>query len=386
MPQARDWHFVNAPHLSGVGLALLIMGASEGGHAAEGAAPACGGHAVLAADSAHALAALKAAKDGDTIRLAPGEYSLGKLQNISFSGAVTLTSADPEHPAVLNGLLLQNVSGMTFRNLEVKVDDRQGGAVILRGGKSDRFENLNLHGTAVGDGGGLSVSNGADIVASNLDIHEVNGGMVFSHSDGVTVTENSIHNIQCDGIQVQGVSHVKISGNHFTEFHPSKTDHSDAIQFFTAGTKEAAHDIEITENVYVRGAVAPDTQGVFMGDEAKVHYENVTVSKNVILGAVYHGIMINGANNLTLTGNVVEAYSDMPSWIRIIAAANVQMSDNISTSFNPGAGNTAVKESHNKTISAGKVGDLSALSGLPKAAAVGPGAHKDRADKTCSPT
>ncbi len=382
MPKARD--FRNAPRLSGLGLALLIIGASDQGHAAEGAAPACGGHVVLAADSAHALAALKAAKDGDIIRLAPGEYGLGKLQNISFSGAVTLTSADSEHPAVLSGLLLQNISGMTFRNLEVKVDDRQGGAVILRGGKSVRFENLNIHGTAVGDGGGLMVSNGTDIVASNLDIHEVSGGMVFSHSDGVTVTENAIHDIQCDGMQVQGVSHIKIAGNHFTEFHPSKTDHSDAIQFFTAGTKEAAHDIEITENVYVRGAVAPDTQGIFMGDEAKVHYENVTVSKNVILGAVYHGIMIAGATNLTLTQNVVKAYSDMNSWIRIIGDENVEMSDNTATSFNPGNNNKAVKEVRSKRISPGKVGDLSPLSGLQNAAAVGPGARKDRAEGTCA--
>ena len=317
------------------------------------------------------MSAISSAHDGDTIQLAAGEYTLSKIQNLSFATGVTITSADPAHEAVLDGVLMQNVSGLTFSNLSVKVDDKQGGAVILNGGSNDHFTNLDIHGTAVGDGGGVKIANGTNVTLSNLNIHDVSGGIALSNSNNVSVTNNSIHDLQIDGIQSTGTSNVTISGNTFTNFSPKAGNHSDAIQFFTSGQTTSAHDITITDNTYTRGTGAADTQGIFMGDEAKVHYQNVDVSGNAIVGGVYQGIMIDGANNLTFNQNLkVEGYTDQVSWVLLTGDSNVTETNNISTSFNAQIPNTNVTASNNITIAPGKVGDTSLLASHDSQSAV----------------
>jgi parallel beta-helix repeat protein len=313
--------------------------------------------------SAALMAAITKAHDGDTIQVAPGEYTLSKLQNLSFANGVTVVSADPLHPAVVDGLNLQNVSGLTFNNLEVKVDEKVGAAVVLNIGSRDNFENLNIHGSAVGDGGGITVRSATNVTLSNLNVHDLSGGINILNTNTVSVVNSQIHDIAVDGIQTSGSSHVTISGNAFTNFFPSATAHSDAIQFYTAGTTSAAHDITITNNTYVRGAGEADTQGIFLGDEAKVGYENVTISGNTIVGGLYQGIAIAGADNLTLTHNIVEGYTDQTSWILLSGDSNGFETDNVSTSYNAGAPSTNIFASNNTIIPLARVGDVSILGG-----------------------
>ena len=59
------------------------------------------------------------ANNGDTILVNPGTYSGITLQNFAHSGNVTITSADPNNPAVLMDLLIRNVQGLTVSNLEM---------------------------------------------------------------------------------------------------------------------------------------------------------------------------------------------------------------------------------------------------------------------------
>ena len=54
--------------------------------------------------SAALVSALKVAQAGDTIQLAAGTYSPVSLSNLHFANDVTVTSLDPSHAAVINGL------------------------------------------------------------------------------------------------------------------------------------------------------------------------------------------------------------------------------------------------------------------------------------------
>src|ERR1039458_1827834 len=63
--------------------------------------------------------ALQLAHAGDTIVLAAGTYSNISISNYHKNGAVTITSQDPLHPAVLTGLSVQNSSGLTFSNVSL---------------------------------------------------------------------------------------------------------------------------------------------------------------------------------------------------------------------------------------------------------------------------
>jgi nitrous oxidase accessory protein NosD len=285
---------------------------------------------------------------------------LPKLQNINFANGVTVVSADPLHPAALDGVIMQNVSGLTFRDLEIRVQGTQSG-MSLNGGSRDNFEGLDIHGKAVGEGSGLFIRSASKVQISNVEIHDVSGGINIMNTDGVTVRNNKIHDLQVDGMQVSGSSNVTISGNYLTNFFPKPGDHSDAIQFYTYGTKESAHDISITENTYVRGGGLANTQGIFMGNEAKIDYVNITISRNVIVGSLYHGLSISGADNLKVSNNVVEGYRDLTSWIMILLSKNSEVRDNIATSYMTDKNNDHLSDIRNKKVSQPKVGDLTAV-------------------------
>ncbi len=322
---------------------------------------------VTVSSSAALASALKTVHDGDTIQLTAGEYTLSKLQSMSFASGVTITSADPAHQAVLDGVNMQNVSGLTLSNLEVKVDDKLGAAIILSGGNNDHFTNLNIHGTGVGDGVGVRVV-GTNLTLANSNIHDVGSGINISNSDAIAVTGNQIHNVQIDGIGVVGTSDIAISGNSFTNFYPVAGNHSDAIQFLTAGTTKAAHDITITNNTYVRGAGEASTQGIFLGNEAKINYENVNISGNTIIGAIYNGIAVTDVDHLSLTHNTVQGYTDITSEIFVTGATNSSLASNSANNFITTA-NPSLTITGDTVIKQAAIGDTSALTSAPTAAA-----------------
>ena len=314
-------------------------------------------------DSAGLASALKAAQDGDTISLSAGEYVMtNKIQGVSYAQGITITSADVNHQAVVDGVYFQNASGVTLSNLQIKVDPRQTVAVIVQDSDHVTLDHLDIVGTAVGVGSGVRVNGGTQVVISNSEVHNLSGGITLSNSDAVSVLNNRIHDIEVDGVQSLGSSDVKVSGNFFTNFYPKAGDHSDAIQF--VGSAVQAHDITITDNTYVRGVGLANTQGIFMGDEggtAAPNYENVTIAGNTIVGAVYHGISVYGADHLDLNHNTVEGYVDQTSWIMVTDSTHSTETDNIATTLNPGVGNVGLVTSGNTTIAAGAVGDTAVL-------------------------
>jgi hypothetical protein len=314
---------------------------------------------IEVSDSAALATAIAGAHDGDTILLSPGEYVLDKVQGLTFAQGVTITSADPMHRAILDGLYLQDDSGLTFRNLEVKIDPVQRVGAIVLGGDHITLDGLSIHGAAVGDGLGVRLLETREVMLSNLDIHNVQGGVVLARSDDVTVLNSSIHDLEIDAIQSAGSSHVTISGNSFTNFYPQAGDHSDVIQF--VGTPASAHDIVITNNTYVRGLGPGNTQGIFMGDEGGAAYRDVTISGNMIVGAVFHGISVYGVDHLNVSHNTVEGYADVTSWILVNDSTNSSVTDNSATAFNPGVGNVGLATTGNTVIPQAAIGDASIL-------------------------
>ena len=61
--------------------------------------------------------ALASSQAGETIKLAAGTYS-GVSINQYSRGQVTITSADPNHHAVITGLKVANSSGVSFSGVD----------------------------------------------------------------------------------------------------------------------------------------------------------------------------------------------------------------------------------------------------------------------------
>lgn len=310
--------------------------------------------------SAALLNAIKLAKPGDTIALKPGNYGTIALSGVNFSSAVTITSTDPAREAVVSGINLSSSSGLTFKNLEVTMEAKTGYAVTVGNSSNIVFDNLDVHGKAVGDGNGAMVRNSNNVTIQNSEFSDIGTGISHIDSNNVLIKNNSIHDLQADAIHGGGTSNITIAGNQFTNFFPAAGDHPDAIQFWTTYTKASASNIVVKDNVFVRGTGEP-AQGIFMGNEWSLNYKNVTITGNAIIGGMYNGIAVTMADGVKISGNLVEGYRDMNSWISVSKSTGVAVDNNEATSFASTFGLPGITTWGNATIPLGAIGDTSLL-------------------------
>jgi hypothetical protein len=97
----------------------------------------------------------------------------------------------------------------------------------------------------------------------------LSGFTKFIRTDGVRFVRNDLKNIR-EGLNISGARNILIEENLFEDFKPHRGDHTDAIQFFSAGLNldrdVAAADVIIRRNLIKANGVA---QGIFLGDEIK---------------------------------------------------------------------------------------------------------------------
>jgi len=295
--------------------------------------------------------ALQAAKDGDVVLLAPGTYTL-TATGLQFANGVTVASADLTKQAVVTGITIANSSGINVQDLELRVDiDRP---FQVRDSKNIDFARLDVHGSLDGnaqnDLKAFSIQNSQDVSVTDSEFQQLYFAIGHLNVNGLTVSGNSFHDIQLDGVRGGGSSNVKITDNTFTDFYPAEGDHSDAIQFWTTNTTTNTHDILVADNVFTRGA-GSRIQGIFFGDEVVGRlYERITIEGNLISGASYHGITLESARDVVIDGNIVQGYTDLKSWIRLDNATNAVVTDNKASVLTITSNNTNVTQSGNTII------------------------------------
>jgi Ca2+-binding RTX toxin-like protein len=292
-------------------------------------------------DSATALTAtLPFAQSGDTILLASGTYDAISIKNLSFSG-LTITSADMFRPAYVNGLTVTGSSGITFSNLEVRAPADPSGSTyavnILSGSSNINLDHLNVHGSMdsdpSNDGNGVMVRTSSGVSITNSEFQQLDNGIAHLDSNNITFSHNSFHDLREDGIRGGGSSNVTVSHNTFSDFYPGPLTHGDAVQFWTTNTTASAHDITVTDNAFIRGAGGV-AQGIFFRDEAGgMPFLHVTISNNLIAGGMFNGITMGRGQDVTITNNVVQGFSDMKSWIRIDNSDGVVVTGNSENTF-----------------------------------------------------
>jgi VCBS repeat-containing protein len=287
------------------------------------------------------LSALQLAHAGDTILLASGTYGDISINNYNKNGVVTISSQNPLHPAVLTGLAIDNSAGLTFSNVSFStVASTAWYPFAVYASSSINFSNIYAYGSGPsGTPSGLIIENSTNVAVTGSHFEQLLNGIVGLNNTNVTYTGNSFDLLGQDGIQNAGSSNVLVSGNSFTSFETVPGMHPEAILFFTSNTTESAQNIVVTGNSVTQGT-GTQIQGVFVQDEVgTLPFINMTISNNTILGGMWNGICVQGADNLTVSGNILTSYVDPTvtnpdlSWIRLENVSGASVTNNIAAQY-----------------------------------------------------
>jgi Ca2+-binding RTX toxin-like protein len=282
--------------------------------------------------------ALKSVVAGQTILLASGNYDALVLSNFNKAEQVTIRSSNEKAPAVFSELKITNSSNIAFQNIELDASRAKAdNPVQILNSKNVSISDSDFHGSLDGvvgnDVAAMLIRSSENVTIKSSEFQQFKFGIGHLDSNGLTLSGNSFHDIQSDGIRGGGSSNVTISNNRFSDFFPVDGDHPDAIQFWTAGTRLAATNIVVTNNVVERGA-GSGVQGIFLRDEiGTMPFSNVTITNNQIIGGGFNGISVGNVKKLVIAENTVAAIDDQRSWIRVEKATEAVLTHNRATEF-----------------------------------------------------
>jgi hypothetical protein len=329
--------------------------------------------AIHIADQAALNKALLFAKGGETLRLAPGDYAF-KLTNKQFAAPLVVTSADPKTKARFSYLGLNDVSNIVFRQVEIgramKEGENTENTIMgkVAGGSDISFDQCYVHGSLDGDprndGIGLQIRAAKNVSVTNCEFEQLGRGGQFFWIDNVTVKGNHVHDIRSDGFDFSGIVGALIQGNRFQNWMRIKSDHPDAIQFASAGSKRSSTDIVVRDNV-VLCSNGTGSQGIFMRDEgSNLPYLRITIENNFILGTnMPNGITVSHGDQVVIRNNSVLSPldNDNPVWIRLGSdgpVTNLAMSGNIADSGGNRTASQALSSAQRKLLKKSRLEEI----------------------------
>ncbi|WP_371055994.1 PKD domain-containing protein [Rhodosalinus sp. K401] len=303
--------------------------------------------------------ALSRATGGDRIELAAGEYTLDLSANsgfdITYDAPVTITSADPGNVATFTQMTLNGVSNLTIDNLLFDYTAPEGAADWARPFRIKSSESVTIKNSVFegdlasgvsdavdgyGTGYALGIGASSDILISDNEFTTWTRGVIVDKSQNIAISNNNIHSIRSDGINLIEVSSILIENNFIHDFitAPDSGDHADMIQMWSYGTTVASRDVVIRGNTLDIGD-GSTTQSIFLGNELaaqdgsgdEVFYQNILIEENIIFNSHSHGISVGATNGLTVRNNSVLSVEDPDLIPRInvaSASTNVTIEQN----------------------------------------------------------
>lgn len=293
------------------------------------------------ANASQLEAAFQAAKDGDRIELAAGNYGYTSLEGRNFSQGITITSADPANRAVFDTkLLLKQVSGVTVTGVDVARDTLSLNAndpiVTVGGSQNVMLQDMTIKGylpTAAdgvdptlsssgrldpligyGYGMGVRVLNSDSVVLDNLDLSDLRLGIRLERSNNTTVSNVDIHDVR-EGMGLSDIDDTVIRDSYFHDFKPwnidlnsSKGDHSDMIQFWGVNSSSGVHRLLIQDNLFHQPEGLMPTQTIFghlNNAPANVTLTDFTITGNMIINGHTNAIRLSDVDNFIVSDNLL---------------------------------------------------------------------------------
>ena len=263
------------------------------------------------ADRGQLWDALTAAKAGDIILLAPGEYGNFSFTKFKYSDYVFVRSADAANRARFGTMTLGAATGLSISGVDAQ---STANPVVSISGENIRFVGNRIRGATTNrdpwdDGqGGVHVRFASNVLVGSNDFEDLRLGVFVQRSSNVRLLHNSIGYVR-EGLNIAALAGGEIANNHFHNFQPNygRGEHPDAIQFWTNQEKTGVTDVKIRNNFMqlgLNGAV----QGLFVGGEVTgIYHRNLEISGNVYWGSALHGLTLARTIGAKVFNNVIVA-------------------------------------------------------------------------------
>ena len=271
--------------------------------------------------------ALRKASGGETILIAPGDYSDIRLThssslNLQYSSPVTVSAQDPSNPPRITRLTIEGAGNISFTDLLFDYDETQRAEweqPFRVSGTDLSFVRCEFDGSVqtgtgtAADGYGTGVGlviKGSNILIDNSIFFNWYKALSASGVD-IEITNNEFHSIRSDGVNVSNSSGVTLDGNFFHDFRtaPGSGDHADMLQMWILDAQKAIDNVRITNNIFDIGE-GNLTQSIFLGNEAAkkgidVYYSNVLIQNNTVMNSHAHGITVGYSDGVIIRDNTV---------------------------------------------------------------------------------
>lgn len=296
---------------------------------------------VVVATSQELTAALDGARAGDVVALRPGNFGEVKIDGRRIGSEPVHIVADSaaERPTV-SRLALTDSSGFVIDGLAfVGSQELPPAAALVDIAHSENVQVLRSTFDSVLErrqrrARAVQITKSSRITVTDNHIERLDRGVHLVDTQESMIVHNLFSRLDNDAISAVGVSGLTIQGNRFFGLASGNANRGTFIHLWTRGTKSASSDIRILDNVLTQDT--PElVQGIFMGNEDKVPYQNVEISNNLIILGTPHGIHLQLAANIRITGNILvdTQNSAFNNTLRLIDAQGGEVSRNLSVFY-----------------------------------------------------
>lgn len=295
-------------------------------------------------NAAGLTAALAAAKGGDTISLAGGNYGDVSIRDLKPTSTITLRSADAANPAHFDTLAVRASQNLTFRGLDIgrglntgELDYFQLSAV--RDSTKIVFDGNYFHGSLDGnpanDGYGLVSQNVTALTLINNTFEELTRGAQLSGVTNMQVSYNRFLDLRSDALNLDGSQNAVVENNVFQGFYPIAGDHPDAIQVHNIGYDTPLTNLTIRNNALLPGGTG-GPQGIWIAGAGTQGFKNIVIENNLLFGeGSFNGIGLSGVTGATVKNNTVisPTTDNKLMWIRINTSSDITLTKNVAEDF-----------------------------------------------------
>jgi Ca2+-binding RTX toxin-like protein len=290
---------------------------------------------VIVSNQAELRFALDKRGADTVIVLKQGHYGEVSFNARESALPITIIAADALNPPIFQTLNISNANGVNIEGIQFtpKEGVRTASGLILRNCEDIVVTDNNFvggPGAMAAQQRGISIIGGSNVVIDDNNFTGLMRGAVVAETVGLQLTNNDITGMRAEGFNLAGVKNVEIGFNKMSDFHPFPGDHPDFIQFWTRGTETVSENIYIHNNQLIQANPAHGVQGIFMDNDERIPYRNVTIEQNIIQSSAPHGVHLQMAEGAIVKDNVALAVNGSKGnvAISVTQSTGVELSGN----------------------------------------------------------